>query len=166
MNEPFSSSPCPTLLAAERRKEEKEKGRNSARNELTINCSPRYCEMSAEARPGGRFISSNVRETHFKQPLISATFVRYPWLSTDVIETSRVRRVKEIMKRKRKKGRKEKGEKIENRFDLISFLFFWAEMDWNEMKIGEEKLKNRTRFDLICLEKRNESACRAYRVNR
>lgn len=147
MNEPFSSSPCPTLLAAERRKEEKEKGRNSARNELTINCSPRYCEMSAEARPGGRFISSNVRETHFKQPLISATFVRYPWLSTDVIETSRVRRVKEIMKRKRKKGK-------------------WAEMDWNEMKIGEEKLKNRTRFDLICLEKRNESACRAYRVNR
>lgn len=147
MNEPFSSSPCPTLLTAERRKEEKEKGRNSARNELTINCSPRYCEMSAEARPGGRFISSNVRETHFKQPLISATFVRYPWLSTDVIETSRVRRVKEIMKRKRKKGK-------------------WAEMDWNEMKIGEEKLKNRTRFDLICLEKRNESACRAYRVNR
>lgn len=147
MNEPFSSSPCPTLLAAERRKEEKEKGRNSARNELTINCSPRYCEMSAEARPGGRFISSNVRETHFKQPLISATFVRYPWLSTDVIETSRVRRVKEIMKRKRKKGK-------------------WAEMDWNEMKIGEEKLKNRTGFDLICLEKRNESACRAYRVNR
>lgn len=147
MNEPFSSSPCPTLLAAERRKEGKEKGRNSARNELTINCSPRYCEMSAEARPGGRFISSNVRETHFKQPLISATFVRYPWLSTDVIETSRVWRVKEIMKRKRKKGK-------------------WAEMDWNEMKIGEEKLKNRTRFDLICLEKRNESACRAYRVNR
>lgn len=130
--------PPPRYSLHQEKREEERKGEEIRRTtEPTINCSPRYCEMSAE----GVFILSNIREAHFKQPLISVTFVRYPWLSTDVIETSRVTTIKEIISNEEKKRKKER--------ERFFFFFGWMEMDWNEMKMGEGKLTRNNWREII-----------------